>query len=138
MKSATQLAPSKNNATNNFNVEYDFISISQFRQYSKVIAVGQYHLSVDKWHNCAAARYQGCTLTEHVGFYINRDLMQRIAAGYQPNGRDGFRFRLKGRTVGRDYDGVLMPQEAARLLRVVNAYRARTGLPDLRTAAPQE
>jgi len=72
----------------------------------------------------ACPKNNECLHTEDVGFNVPEDMVRKIATTYAPHAKNGWLFKLKGKIVGTDVEGVIMPSEAAGLLMAVQSYRA--------------
>lgn len=77
---------------------------------------------------CSGARYgAGCTLSEHVAFSVDEDLLRTIAARWQPGAQSVWRFKF-GAKAFQDWQDGLSSAEVAGLLLAVDRYRAAKGL----------
>lgn len=86
--------------------------------------------------DCSGSRYQGCTYNEHVGFTIDREILETVAALYKPGEKKALKYRLKGRTT-EDYTDALLPAEIAGLLEAVDEYSRVKGYNKLRGSKPK-
>ena len=75
-------------------------------------------------HNTDPCHKADCLHTEDVGFNMPDSMVREIAATYAPHAKNGWLFKLKGKVIGTDIEGVVMPSEAAGLLMAVQAYKA--------------
>jgi hypothetical protein len=65
-----------------------------------------------------------CLRTEDVALNMPEDMVRQLAATYTTHTRNGWVFKIKGKIIGTDVVGVIMPSEAAGLLMAVQAYKA--------------
>lgn len=76
---------------------------------------------------CSGSRYgAGCTLSEHVAFSVDEDLLRTIASKWQPGVAAGWRFKF-GAKAAQDWQDGMSTAEVAGLLQVVDRYRAAHG-----------
>ena len=67
-----------------------------------------------------------CAYNEHVGFPVDRDLLDSIASAYEPNKSAEWGFRFIPR-IGEDYHDGLLVAEIVGFLQAVDSYRETKG-----------
>lgn len=78
--------------------------------------------------NCTLARYGGCKYFEDVLFLPSREILDYVAATYEPNTAVAWKMRLKGQS-GQSLDMFVTPAEVKGLLMAVDAYKIKKNLP---------